>query len=142
MSKIKNINGKFALAENSAQGSIVVLIFETPYNVSGEGMAVLGGQGVNSIEEISQGDFIKAAFDDRSILKFDEDIAARKKSNADIKTGNYSGYGILEDSPNCDFVFTSDIIDGKWQILYTPKAESGILSKIFNRGELMIRKLD
>jgi len=144
MQKNNNINGKFALVQNLAQENIVVLVFETSYSVSGEGLAVLGMQGLNSIKEIKKGDSNRAAFDDRSVLTFDEDIAARKKSNAIIKTGSYSGLGILKDSPSCDFIFTSDIISGKWQILYlsAPKAKKGFLSKLINRGDLMIRRLD
>ena len=112
------VAGRFALVEPSSKDQIVVLVFETAINVTGEHLAVLGIYGVERLDKIPPGGQVPAAFDARSLLTFDEDVAARRNSRSRVLVGAYRGEGRLEDTSNCLFVFTTSIVPGQWRLAY------------------------
>lgn len=127
MSYKTTMSGKFALIEHLPIERAIILIFETPFNITGQCMASVGAYGVESISEINRGESMIAAFDARSVLTYGEDIEARKKSKATLSMGNYNGKGILEDSKKCNFEFSSDILPGEWQLLYSIVKKNGLI---------------
>jgi len=141
MPKSDVISGRLGLAENLAEEQLVALIFETPFDVTGQGMAVIAVHGAESLDNVKKGESLTAAFDARSVLTFDEDITSRKKSIASLKVGEYWGEGVLEDGIRCNFVFSSNITHGKWRILYRNKRK-GWMSKLFEGGEFVIMKIE
>lgn len=141
MSKNLQISGRLAIAEHLREERIVVFIFETPSNITGQGLAVIGCLGLDAVERIDIGGSIKAVFDARSVVTFDEDIKARIKANVSLHMGKYEGEGVLEDSRNCNFIFSSDIMQGRWQFLYHANHKIGPFSKFFDAGELSLTRL-
>ncbi len=132
----QQVAGRFALAEPPSGDNIVVLVFETADNVTGKRLAVLGVYGVQRLDNIPPGGQAPAAFDARSVLMFDEDVAARKKSSSRVLVGTYQGEGLLEDSSNCLFVFTTSIAPGRWRFAYPARRHRWLT--IFSRQEGLV----
>lgn len=121
--------GRLALIEKLPLEKVIILIFETPENITGQGMASIGVYGITEISEMQENAKLKAAFDARSVLTFDEDLLHRRKSKVKVSLGQYSGYGLLRDDPKCNFIFSSDILCGNWCIKYDRVSKNIILSK-------------
>lgn len=110
------MNGRFAIVENAGYDKAIILVFDTPHFITGENTAVIGCFGAETLKAFEIGDSIEAHFDARSVLTFDEEIAARKTNKTTIYIGNYLGNGSLINNSNCAFLFYSDILDGKWKL--------------------------
>lgn len=134
------ISGRFAYAENLQLEKMIVFIFETPYNVTGQTVAVIGICDVICVNEIIIGDLLKVVFDDRTILTFEEDIKARQKSKITLHVGEFNGEGILENDYRCNFIFNSNILPGQWQVIYN-YSNKGFLANLLGKREILISRL-
>ncbi len=141
MDRRRKLSGRCATAEYSV-ASMVVIVFEIPWNISGERLAVVGVFGVGALEELDAGTAMGAAFDARSVVTFDDDIAARRKATASVQVGHFTGEGILEDGERCNFRFSADIVPGQWHLGYRPRRTEGVLARYRESGELVVSRLE
>jgi hypothetical protein len=139
-----NLTGRFAIIENLAYDNAIILVFETPYFVTGENVAVLGCFGINDIKDIQPGDIIESHFEARSALTFDEECSARQKGSMSVRIGTYHGNGILANDSKCVFEFSSDIFEGKW-LLSKLKVSNDSMRKYktyFPQGCLVLKRIE
>jgi hypothetical protein len=136
MSAKIDYKNRFAIIENIKFQKIVSFLFETEYNITGPNIAVVGLCDAENITQIYTNYPLQIVFDSESSLNFDEAIKSRKKSQAKITIGTYTFEGFLTKSRDCDFIFQSDLLKGKWRIC-PEDGKRGILSSFFS-GDLRL----
>jgi len=139
----EDIKGRFALVESLAGDDFSILIFETPYSVTGDNSATVGCFGLGAIQDMCDGDTREANFNANTVLTFDEEIAARKSSLSYLLLGSYRGTGLLVDEATCDFVFSSNILPGEWRLgrKKDKRSRTGMLEKLFSQNDLVLERI-
>ena len=139
-----NITGRLAIIENLDYENAIILVFETPFFVTGENAAVLGCFGISNIKAMQPGDTIESHFEARSVLTFDEECSARQKGGFTIELGSYNGSGLLSNNSKCDFTFSSDILEGKWLLseLKVLNNKERIFGTFFPQSVLFLKRIE